>query len=164
MELEPIRQAAELIKQSRTPLIIIPEQPTTDAIAAALGLFLIFELSGQKPRIVSPKFTLPTGHSFLPKSDAIEQGLTNLRDFIISVDLEKTKLESLRYAIDNNKLHIYLTPKQGFYSEHDVRTSAGKYAHDLIIVIDTRSLQALGQIVEDNPEFFQHTPIFKDHQ
>jgi len=164
MELQPIEQAVELLKKSRTPLISIPERPTTDAIAAALGLLLVLEKMDQRPRIVSPKFSLPPSHSFLPKSDAIEQDLTSLQDFILTVDLGRTKLESLSYNLESDKLHIHLKPKQGFYEPKDVTTSAGQFAHDLILVLDTPTLDHLGRIASENAEFFYHTPTINiDH-
>ncbi|MBI2985044.1 MAG: hypothetical protein HYY50_05480 [Candidatus Kerfeldbacteria bacterium] len=164
MELQPFEQAAALLQHSRNPLIIIPEQPSTDAIAGALGLLLMLEKMGQNAKVVSPRFTLPPDHSFLPKSHAIEQQLTNLRSFIITVNLERAPVDSLSYTIDGDRLHLYLTPKRGFYDRQDVSTSAGSFAHDVIVTLDAPSPERLGDLYEDNAEFFYHTPIINiDH-
>ncbi len=164
MELTLLEQAAALLRASRTPVIILPHPPSSDSLAAGLGLLLILEKIGKNARVVSPNFTLPPGHDFLPKSRAVEQQLSALRNFIITVDLNRTKLESLSYDIDGDKLHIYLTPRSGFYEAKDVTTSAGNYAFDAIITLDLPSLEGLGPLYHDNAEFFYHTPVLNiDH-
>lgn len=164
MELPLVTQAVTLLNNSNSPLIIIPPAPSTDALSAALGLLAILEKKKKSVRIVSPDFTLPPGHGFLPKSDAIHHDLSSLQNFIITVDVEKTKLESLSYDIRDNQLHIYLAPKNGFFEPANVKTSAGAYAYDLIIALDLPDLEQLGPLYKENAEFFFRTPILNiDH-
>lgn len=165
MELNPADQAASLLRTSRTPLIIIPERPSSDALAGGLALLLVLEKLGKKPKIVSPEFSLPPGHGFLPKSDAVAKNITSLRDFIIKVDVSHTKLDSLSYTIDDDELHIHLTPKNGYYGSEDVKTDAGAFAFDAIVVIDAARLEDLGDLYRQNAEFFYHTPLLDiDHR
>lgn len=164
MELTPIEQASTLLRQSTTPLILLPDAPSTDALAAGLALLLVLEKLGKAVKIVSPNFTLPPGHDFLPKNAAIEQRLTSLRKFIISVDTSRTKLDSLSYDTQGDRVHIYLTPKQGFYEPKDIITSSGSFSFDTIITLDLPSLEGLGPLYHDNSEFFFQTPIINiDH-
>ncbi|MEK7537490.1 MAG: DHH family phosphoesterase [Patescibacteria group bacterium] len=164
MELSPLEQAAALLRQSTTPLILLPATPSSDALAAGLALLLILGKLGQAAKIVSPDFTLPPHHDFLPQHAAIEQRLTSLRNFTISVDVSRTKLDSLSYDLRDDRLHIYLAPKQGFYEAQDVTTSAGAFAHDLIITLDLPTLAALGPLYHDNTEFFYQVPVLNlDH-
>ena len=164
MDLPPLEQASTLLRQSNTPLIILPVDPTSDALAAGLALLIVLEKLGKAARIVSPNFTLPPGHDFLPKSNAVEQRLASLRNFIISVDVSRTKLESLSYDIRDNRLHIYLSPKHGFYEPADITTSPGNYAHDVVITLDLSNPEDLGDLYHDNAEFFYRTPVLNiDH-
>lgn len=164
MELSPIEQACALLRQSTTPLILLPTTPSSDALAAGLGLYVVLEKLGKPARIVSPQFVLPPGHDFLPKNEAVEQRLSALHDFIVTVDTSRTKLESLSYDVQGDRLHIHLTPKQGFYEARDVSTSSGTFAFDLIITLDLPSLEQLGPLYHDNSEFFYRTPILNiDH-
>ncbi len=164
MDANTFAAAAHLVRESRTPLISIPERPSTDAVAAALALLLVLERRGQRVKVVSPRFKLPASHAFLPKSEAITHNLTSLRDFILTVSLKRAKLETLRYDIQGQDLRIYLTPKTGFFEPSDLTTTAGAFAHDAIILLDAPKLEALGQLHTDNPEFFYHTPILNiDH-
>lgn len=164
MELSPLEQASALLRQSTTPLILLPAAPSSDALAAGLGLLLVLEKMGKAAKIVSPDFVLPPGHDFLPKNAAIEQRLSSLRNFVISVDTSRSKLESLSYELRGDRLHIYLSPKRGIYEAKDVTTSAGRFSHDLIIVLDVSSLEQLGPLFTDNTEFFYQVPVLNiDH-
>ncbi len=165
MELALTTQAVTLLNTSNTPVIIIPKKPTTDALAAAVALLVWLEKGGKSAQVVSPEFTMPPGHGFLPKSDAIRHDLASLQSFIINVDLSKTKLDSLSYDIRDNQLHIYLAPKNGFFEPANVKTSTGQFAHDLIITLDLPDLTHLGPLYKDNAEFFYRTPILNiDHR
>lgn len=165
MELTPLQQAVELLNRSRNILICLPVRPSSDAIAGGLGLFLTLERLGKKSRIVCSQFELPSNHSFLPKSEAIERELKNLRQFVISLDVSKVAVEELSYIIENGKLNVFITPKDGFYEAHDVTTSAGNFAFDCVVVLDAADLELLGELVTSNAEFFYRTPVLNvDHR
>ncbi len=157
-------QILELINQSASVLICLPEQPSTDAIASGLGVLSTIEKLQKKGKVVSSGFQLPTNHSFLPKSNEIFDDVSTLRKFIISLDTSTTSVEELSYNIEGDKLNIYIAPKDGFFSEEDVQTQSGEYAFDLVITIDSQDLDSLGRLYEMNAEFFYRTPIVNiDH-
>ncbi len=165
MELTPLQQAVELLNRSRNVLICLPVRPSSDAIAGGLGLFLTLERLGKRSRIVCSQFELPSNHSFLPKSEAIERELKNLRQFVITLDVSKVAVEELSYIIENGKLNIFITPKDGFYEARDVTTSAGNFAFDCVVVLDAADLELLGELVTSNAEFFYRTPVLNvDHR
>ncbi|MDP2685213.1 MAG: DHH family phosphoesterase [bacterium] len=165
MEKTPIQQTIDLIRKSNNLVISLPNNPSTDAVASGLAMFLVLEKMDKKVKVVCSEFTLPPHHQFLPKSKEINSDLTALRKFIISLDVSRTKVQELSYDIsNNNKLDIFITPKDGFFDERDVKTSASSYEYDAIIVLDTSDLEGLGKIYDNNTEFFYHTPIINiDH-
>ncbi|MBU0731821.1 hypothetical protein KKC88_02995 [Patescibacteria group bacterium] len=164
MGLKTEKQIFEIVKQKDNILICLPKKPTTDAIASGLALFSVLEKMGKRVKTVASDFALPHDHSFLPKSKEIFADLSALRKFIITVDTSETQPDNLEYDIKDNKLSIYITPKNGFYEPRDVSTSAGDFAFDLIFTIDTPDLESLGSIYDNNAEFFYHTPIVNiDH-
>lgn len=165
MERSESLQAVDLIKKSNNIVIVLPKNPSTDAVASGLGFFLALEKIEKKIKVVCNEFSLPPSHQFLPKSKEIRSDLTALRKFIITLDLTRTKVRELSYDISNsNKLNVYITPKDGFFEPRDVSTSASAYEYDLIITIDAPDLESLGKIYDDNTEFFYHTPIINiDH-
>jgi len=165
MELSPYQQIQELVKKNNKILIILQKNPSTDAIAAGLGLFLSLEKMKKNVKVVCNQFELPPYHQFLPKSKEILSDLTALRKFIIHLDLSKTKVKELSYDITEDKLNIYVTPKSGFFDQRDISTSASKYEHELIFVLDSPDLESLGDVYDENAEFFYHTPIVNiDHK
>jgi len=160
----PYKQAIELIKRSSNILLVLPNDPSTDAIASSLALFLALEKNKKKAKIVCYRFSLPATHSFLPKSQEIFSDLDTLKKFIISLDVRKTKVEELSYDINDERLNIYITPKNGFFTEKDISTSTGGFDYDLIIVLDSTDLDSLGKLYDNNAEFFFNTPIINvDH-
>lgn len=166
MEPLPYKQAIDITKRASSILVVLPNNPTTDAIASSLALFLALEKSKKKAKIVCSEFSLPPSHTFLPKSSEIHSDLTTLRKFVISLDLSRTKVEELSYDIDKDKqqLDIFITPKNGFFEERDLTTSAGMYEYDLIYIIDSPDLDSLGKLFDSNAEFFYHTPVVNiDH-
>ncbi|MBI3963799.1 MAG: DHH family phosphoesterase [Candidatus Kerfeldbacteria bacterium] len=164
MSLPIPEQIREAITRSDRILITTSEHPTTDAIASCLAFYALLEQLGKKAKVVCHNFSLPPSHAFLPKSTEIERELTALRKFIITLDTRRTKVAELSYDTTDDALQVYITPKNGFFEERDVRTSAGRFAYDLIIILDTPELAALGKIAEANAEFFYHTPIVNiDH-
>ncbi|PIS42165.1 MAG: hypothetical protein COT24_05100 [Candidatus Kerfeldbacteria bacterium CG08_land_8_20_14_0_20_40_16] len=158
------QQIYENVKRSNSILICLPKDPTIDAIAAGLALFSVLEKLEKKIKVVCNEFSLPPQHQFLPKSGEILKDLTSLRKFIISLDVTQTKVEELSYDIKDEKLDIFITPKNGVFRERDVSFSSTNYEYDLIFVIDSPDLTSLGRLYDDNTEFFYHTPIVNiDH-
>ncbi len=165
MELTPLHQAVELINRSKNVLVCLPTQPSSDAIAAGLGMFLTLERLGKRAQVVCSRFELPANHGFLPKSEAIQRELKSLRQFVVSLDVSRVAVEELSYAIEGPKLNVYITPKDGFYEARDVTTSAGGYAFDATVVVDAADLEQLGELVTMNAEFFYRVPILNiDHR
>ncbi|MCH7492102.1 hypothetical protein IID19_00730 [Patescibacteria group bacterium] len=159
------QQAIDLIGKSKNIVIVLPANPSTDAIASSLAFFLALEKDGKQAKVVCSEFSLPPTNKFLPKTEVIRSDLTTLRKFIISLDVSRTSVDELSYDISNDKkLNIFITPKKGFFEERDVTTSASQYEYDLIIILDAPTLETLGKIYDDNAEFFYHTPIINiDH-
>ncbi|MFA6027322.1 MAG: DHH family phosphoesterase [Patescibacteria group bacterium] len=158
------QQIAEIIGKNSNILICLPASPTTDAIAAGLALFLFLEKKGKKPKVVVSNFALPATHAFLPRSQEIFSDITALRKFIISLDVTKAQVSELNYDIKDGKMNIYISPQNGYFSPEDVTASAGEFAYDAIFVLDAPDLEALGEVYDNNIEFFYKTPIINiDH-
>jgi len=157
-------QISELLAKGDNILIALPKVPTTDAIAAGLSMFMFLEKQGKKPKIVAAEFALPATHSFLPRSEEIFSDITALRKFVISLDVSKAQVAELNYDLAGDKLNIYVSPKNGYFSEADVSVAHGEFAYDAIIVLDSPDLESLGEVYDNNIEFFYKTPIINiDH-
>ncbi|MDP3965040.1 MAG: hypothetical protein Q8Q20_05320 [bacterium] len=165
MALSPFQQAQDLIKKSQNVLIVLPDDPSLDTISSGLALFSVLEKLKKDAKVVCADFRLPPNADFMPKSKDIHSSLTSLRQFIISLNVSQTAVEELSYAIEGEKLNIYITPRNGYFEERDVSTSSGAFTHEVIIVLGAPDLETLGKLYDDHAEFFYHTPIINiDHQ
>lgn len=139
--------------------IILPENPTTDAIGAGLALYLFLAKYKKEARVIAPKFFLPQNHKFLPESNVITGSLEGAHEYVIQVDVSKTKVDTLSYDVIGDVLNIRLKPKDGTFREQDVRHKGAAYAFDLLIALDATSLESLGSLFEEHASLFYETPI-----
>jgi len=164
MGLAIFEQIKEIVGKSDTILVTTCKKYNTDSIAASLALAMFLEKIGKRVKVVCAGYNMLPAHNFLPKSQEILSDLTSLRKFVISLDVKKTKVEQLSYDIKDDKLDIYITPKNGFFEERDISTSSGSFAYDLIFTLSTSDLDSLGEIYESNREFFYQKPVINiDH-
>jgi nanoRNase/pAp phosphatase (c-di-AMP/oligoRNAs hydrolase) len=158
------QQISNLLREHNSVLICLPAKPTTDAIASGLAMYSVLQKLGKQAKVVAAGFALPDNHKFLPKSDEIVHELSALKKFVISVDVAQTSVQDIQYDIRDQRLNVYITPKQGYLDTRNVSTSSTDYIFDLVIVLDSRDLASLGKVFEDNAEFFHHTPMMNiDH-
>ena len=164
MALTPNQQIFELIKNSQKILIVFKKNFTGDALASSLAIFLLLKKLNKQADIVCHNFIIPQNYAFLPEIDKIKSEIKGLKRFIISLEIKDNKIKDFSYDIKNEKLNIYLTPEKGTLDEEKINFKAGDYKYDLIITIDTDDLESLGEIHEQNTDFFYNTPIINiDH-
>jgi phosphoesterase RecJ-like protein len=164
------QQIFEQIKKAENILISFGKNWNKDGIASALALFLFFKKIGKKADIVAEENINKEKNndifSFLPESKKIKTEVEDLKKFIISLDISETKINQIKYNIDEDKkkLNFIISPVNGFFSEKDVSSSISGFKYDLIIVLDTPDLESLGKFYENNTDFFYKTPIINiDH-
>lgn len=158
------QQIVSFIRRASNILVCLPAKPTTDAIASGLAMYSLLQKLQKPAKVVAADFALPDNHRFLPQSEVLDANLSDLRKFVISVDVANTPMQDIHYDVQNNRLNIYLTSQAGQFTNRDVSTTATDYQFDLVIVLDSRDLNSLGKVFENNADFFHHTPIINiDH-
>jgi phosphoesterase RecJ-like protein len=163
MGLSPQEQIQEQIKKSETILICVSKNPSGDALGSALSLCLALKKLGKKADVVSPT-AISDRYSFLPSSDILNHKLEGSRDYILSVDINKKKLQQIRYRVENNKLKIFITAENGDLDQNDIALESSKFRYDSIIVLGTPDLENLGSIYDENTELFYEIPVINiDH-
>lgn len=165
MALSETNQILEAMKRSRNPLICIPRGTSSDAYVSAIALSKLLEKLEKPYAMLIGDETPPKNLDFLLKNATFQKRLENLRQLIIELDAQKTAVDELQYEIEDGKLSIYLSPKNGAWEEKDVRIKTSAFKHDLIITIGATDLSALGTIFEQHSDFFYHTPVINiDHK
>jgi phosphoesterase RecJ-like protein len=163
MGLLPKEQILDQINKSETILICVGKNPDGDALGSALGFYLFLKKMGKKADIVSPTAIL-SKYSFLPSSDIITHKLEGVRDYILSLDIDKEKLHQLRYEVQSNKLKIFITAKNGDLEQKDIIIESSRFKYDLVVVLGTADLENLGNIYDENSDLFYEAPVINiDH-
>lgn len=158
------QQIFENIKNSQKILITFKKDWSGDALSGALAIFLLLKKMNKQAEIVCQDFSEPKNFSFLPQLNQIKPNLSGLKNFVISLDLTKGKVKNFSYDVKDNQLNIYLTPESGNLEEKNISFKSGNYKYDLIITLDSDSLESLGALYDQNTDFFFNTPIINiDH-
>jgi len=159
MALNITQQIYEQVKHSKNPLITFKKSFNADILSASLALALWLKKLDKKAEIVCDQFNIPENLHFLPQISIIKSNIDNLRKLIISLDIAENPVDKFSYKIENNKLHIFVSPKKGELTKEHVFCKNSDYKHDLIFTINTPDLESLSQIYENNPDFFFNIPI-----
>jgi len=165
MELSAKQQTIELIKSSQNFLLLTHQNPDGDALGSLLALQMILTKLGKTATAVCSE-PIPGAFQFLPQKDRLTENFSGTKDFVITVDTSKTKVDKLGYKnlpLDN-KLNIVITPVNGTFMPEDVSCGHGQFKYDLIIVLDSPDLERLGKIYDQSTELFYETPVINiDH-
>ena len=164
MTLTPLEQFKSYVEKSLEVLILIPENPSGDAVGAAWGLYFFLEKKNIKPAIAFSN-GLSLKYSFLPKPEKILSEISGARKFVLSFDTMRNKIVDLKTEIAENKYTIYLTPEKGVLDPRDFSFILAKFQYDLIVTIDCADLEKLGKLYESNTDLFFEVPIVNvDHR
>lgn len=148
-ELTPKQQASELIKQAQNVLILTGREPNNDQLAAAVAVQRVLNKLQKQASVVITD-TLPKSAELFD-TQFISKDLTGVRDFIINVDMHSVVVDKLKYAVEDDKLKVTVTPLNGNFDSKDVHFEQGPFRFDLVIVLGISSINKLDKIVEQNP-------------
>jgi len=157
MELTPDQQIFEQIKKSRKILIVLPQNLTADSLASGLALRLFLNKLEKDVSIISGG-GLPENLRFLPGSAFVQNQLTAGKSMVITVDTSQKKLEELSYQTAPEKISIYLKSQGPEFVPADLSFATEKFPVDLIITLEARSLEDLGELYEQHTDLFYETP------
>ena len=164
MSLEPQEQFKTFLEKSQEVLILIPENPSGDAVGSAWALYFFLKKKNILPTIAFSN-NFPKKYSFLPRPETVLTEISGARDFVLSFDTTNNKIANLRSEQVGEKFNVYLTPEKGSINPKDFSFILAKFKYDLVIVLDCPDLERLGKIYEMNPDLFFEVPIVNiDHR
>lgn len=164
MSLTPQEQFKKFLESSKDILILIPENPSADAVGSAWALYFFLQNKKLVPTIAFSN-NLSQKYSFLPKPERILSEISGARDFVLSFDISRNKITGLRSEEKDGKFVIYLTPEKGTIDPRDFSFILAKFKYDLIIALDSPDLEKLGKIYTENTDLFFEVPIVNiDHR
>ncbi|MFZ3010038.1 MAG: hypothetical protein WA030_03420 [Candidatus Microsaccharimonas sp.] len=147
------QQIVEKIKASTNILVTVSNDPSVDALSAAIGLTLLLDKLEKHPTAVFSGAT-PPAIAFLEPDKVLDDTTDSLRDFIIALDKEKA--DHLRYKVEGDAVKIFITPYKTTISSDDLEFSQGDFNVELVIALGVDNqdhldgaLEAQGQILHD---------------
>jgi len=155
-------QIFKQIKEAKKILLTLPSQKTGGSVSSGLAFYLFLKKLKKDVDLVGEydiNFELSKQWSFLPAYSEIKTELKNLRQFIISLNIKKSKVKQIKYILKEDKLNFIISPEKGWFESKDVNSHPGGFKYDLIITLDTIDLESLGKIYDSNVEFFYKTTI-----
>ncbi len=158
MEIPNTQNFFDLLQKAQTILIALPKQPRKDAVGSAMAIAGFLRKIDKEVSIVCETTPL-TLVEFIPGSDQIKNSLDLSNSFVISVGTTKTKLSELSYHTLPDHVEICLEPAdKGMFVPEDVVFSTRHSGFDLIICLDTPSLDHLGSLYAEHAALFLETP------
>ncbi len=138
------------LQTAKNALILLPQNPSLDAAAAALALYLALS-KNQLNTTIGCDTPMTVNFNRLFGVDKIKPRIGN-QNLVISFTYPEDSLEKVSYDKDSSsqKFHLTIIPKAG---KEPLDASQVQYSYtgstaDLIFVISTRSLEDLGHLYQ----------------
>jgi len=152
-------QATEAVKRAKRTLILTPENPSADAIAAVAALLAFFKRQTINAEAFIPGINKEKLPAYLQNKDEILSRLGGTRDMRISLKVDRVPIQELIYDVKDGRLDIFVTPKNGEWKASDVSVHPEEDKYDLIITIGCADRNALGVAFQQHADFIYRTPV-----
>lgn len=155
---DSISRLNKILGEKKTGTIVIPSNPSPDAIASATSLYLALIKHGKTVSIAcSTKI-----EADLIGSEKIQTNLVNYGDsLVVAFPYSDGSIDKIDYHIKDNQFELIITPREGFprLDPKKVSFSYTGNSVDFIIVLDTPNLNMLGSLYLNNQNLFQGVDI-----
>ncbi len=158
MSLPPQEQFKKFLETSKEVLILIPENPSADAVGSAWALYYFLEKLSILPAIAFSNH-LSEKFSFLPRPENLLSEISGARDFVLSFNTAENKIIKVRHEEKGDIFNILVTPEKGSVNPKDFSFILAKFKYDLVIVIDCSDLEKLGKLYLENTDLFFEVPV-----
>lgn len=149
---------ADIVTKGSNGIIVLPTNPSADAIAGATSLYLGLLKMGKNISLVCSS---PI-KSDMGAADKIQQSLSVGGDnLVVSFPYTDGAIDKIDYHIQGEKFNLVITPRQGFpkLNPNQVVYSYSGGSFDFIITIDAPNLNAVGTLYTENQAQFQGKEI-----
>lgn len=148
----------DIITKGSSGVVVLPSNPSPDAVAASTALYLALLKLGKNVTIISSTQV----KSDLIAADKIQQTLSVGGDnLVVSFPYVDGAIDKIDYHIKGDRFNLVIAPRQGFakLNPEQVSYSYSGGSFDFIIAVDLPNLQAVGSIYTDNQTQFQGKEI-----
>ncbi len=155
-EIKTKQQIVEKIKSSSKILVTVSNDPSVDALSAALALTLLLDKQEKYATAIFSGET-PPAIAFLEPEKTFDDTTDSLRDFIIA--LNKEKADHLRYKVVDNAVKIFITPYKTTITEDDLEFSQGDYNVELVIALGVNNQDHLDAALSNHGQILHNASI-----
>jgi nanoRNase/pAp phosphatase (c-di-AMP/oligoRNAs hydrolase) len=156
--LPAISRLGEILQKSKMGAIILPPDPSVDSTASATALYLALIKKELTLSLVCPGKI----EADLIAIDKIQSSPEAPGDnLVITFPYSEGAIDKIDYFIENDKFNLIIAPRSSFkkldYNQVKFSYSGGNF--DFVIVLDTPTLNSLGELYQNNPNLFQGREI-----
>lgn len=149
-------QLIKVLEEKKSFVICLPATASTDAQAAACGLYLALSKAGKQVSLSCVGLT--NKESDLIAIEKITSELQTQGGNILTISLpyQEGALDAVTYDVEGDKFRVVIKPKEGFPKINTENVefgySGGKI--DAVVTIEASSLETLGNIYASNQALF----------
>lgn len=159
MILDQSQQLAKVISESNEILVLIPQNPSGDAIGAAWAFYFFLKSRQKNSTVVFSGDESFQKFSFLPKPEKILDELIGTQDFVLSFSTKYNKIIDVKTERLEDELRVYITPEKGSIDPRDFSFIPSRFKYDAIFVFGSPDRESLGKIFEESPDIFYEVPV-----
>lgn len=151
-------QLADIVHKGSAGVVLLPANPTMDALASATAIYLGLTKKGKNVTIACANVP----ENDIIGADKIQNTIATKGDnLIISFPYAEGSIDKVDYNIQGSQFNLIITPREG---QPKLDASKVQYSYaggkiDFIITVDTPNLSNLGPLYTENQQEFQGKPI-----
>jgi len=147
------------INASKKVLIFVPQNPSVDAVASALALYLSLKKQ-KKSATIACSNPLTVSFNRLYAVNKVVQSVGN-KNMVISFACPEDTLEKVSYSIDNSVFNLVLERKDGYapLKSNDVSYNYTGVSADLVVVVGASKIEDIGSLYTQETSFFTQAQV-----
>jgi len=149
---------SEIITKGSSGIVVLPANPSPDAIAGATALYLGLLKIGKNVTIVA---SAPIKSDMIA-ADKIQTSLSvGGENLVVSFPYTDGAIDKIDYHIQGEKFNLVISPRSGFpkLNPNQVSYSYSGGSFDFIITVDAPNLNTIGTLYTENQAQFQGKEI-----
>lgn len=150
MAVADITRFKEVLGQTKSALVILPQNPNFDAVAAGLSLSLVLHKFGLATTVSCPSQMI-VEFNRLVGVNKIRQDLGDKNLVFSFANYPAENIERVSYNIDNGQFALTVIPKPGNSAprQDQINVSYAGISSDLVIVVGVNYPDGLGRFAEN---------------
>lgn len=161
----PAQRAGDMLKDAKSVVVLLPEVPSFDQVAAATALVVSWLHVG-KDVVLASQEPLSADALSLIGSELCKQQLAN-QNLTISFPYAQSAVDKVSYHIsdDQQKFTLVIKPQKGAKPLDSSKVSFGYLGvdTDLIFLVGVHSFDSLGPLYEGSEDLFQRSTTVVIH-